>query len=133
MRRSDQRRDAVFAVYQRRVTGRPLAELLDGAKPFTRELAEGADEHADELDEEIAKRLRGWTLNRIAPLELSIMRVAVYELLHRTEVPVDVILAEAVDLAGEFCGADAPDFVNGILGNVAKRTDLAALAADEYE
>ena len=50
MRRSDQRRDAVFALYQRDVTGRPLDELLDGAKPFTRELAEGVDAHRAELD-----------------------------------------------------------------------------------
>ena len=43
MRRSDQRRDAVFALYQREVTGRPLDELLDGAKPFSRELAEAVE------------------------------------------------------------------------------------------
>ena len=43
MRRSDQRRDAVFALYQHEVTGRPLGELLEGAKPFSRELAQGVE------------------------------------------------------------------------------------------
>ena len=51
MRRSDQRRDAVFAGYQHEVTGRPLEELLEGAKPFTRELAEGVEANREELDE----------------------------------------------------------------------------------
>jgi N utilization substance protein B len=120
MRRSDQRRDAVFALYQHKVTGRPLAELLEDAKPFTRELARGADAHAAELDEEIGRLARGWSLERIAPLELSIMRVALYEMRHREDVPVEVAIDEAVNLAQEFCGADAPDFVNGILGAAAR-------------
>jgi len=125
MRRSDQRREAVFALYQQRVTDRPLEELLKGAKPFTRELAEGAAEHAGELDDEIARRARGWKLERIAPLELSIMRVALHEMLHREDVPVEVAIDEAVNLAQEFCGADAPDFVNGILGAVARDLEAA--------
>ncbi len=124
MRRSDQRREAVFALYQRRVTARPLDELLEGVKPFTRELAEGAEAHAAELDAEIARLSRGWALERIAPLELSIMRVALYEMRHRDETPVEVAIDEAVNLAQEFCGADAPDFVNGILGTAARESEV---------
>ena len=116
MRRSDQRRDAVFALYQREVTGRPLDELLDGAKPFTRELAEDAAANEAELDELIASHSKGWSLERIAPLERNIMRVALYEALHRDDVPVEVAIDEAVELTKEYCGADAPGFVNGILG-----------------
>lgn len=124
MRRSDQRRDAAFALYQREVTGRDLAELLAGAKPFTRELAEGADEHLDELDQEIARLSRGWELDRIAPLERSIMRVALYEIHYRPdEVPLEVAIDEAVNFAKEYCGADAPAFVNGILGSVAREVE----------
>lgn len=126
MRRSDQRRDAVFALYQRKVTGRPLAELLAGARPFTRELAEGTEAAAPELDAEIAALARGWALERIAPLELSIMRVALYEMRTREDVPVEVAVDEAVNLAQEFCGADAPDFVNGILGAAARKLQEAA-------
>jgi transcription antitermination protein NusB len=55
MRRSDQRRDAVFALYQHEVTGRPLTELLEGAKPFTLELAEGTEANRAELDALIAR------------------------------------------------------------------------------
>src|ERR1700712_1063835 len=64
MRRSDQRRDAVFASYQRDITGRPLEELVADAKPLTRELAEGVDANREELDDAIAAHLRsGWTID----------------------------------------------------------------------
>ena len=106
MRRSEQRRDAVFALYQRDVTGRPLDELLAGAKPFTRELAEGTDAELDSLDAEIARLSRGWELDRIAALERSIMRVALHEM--RTGLPAEVAIDEAVTMAKEYCGADAP-------------------------
>jgi transcription antitermination protein NusB len=116
MRRSDQRREAVFAGYQRDVTGRPLEALLEGAKPFTRELAEGVEAHRADLDAEIARHSRGWSLDRIAPLELNIMRVALHEIRHREDVPVEVAIDEAVELAKRYCGSDTPRFVNGILG-----------------
>jgi transcription antitermination protein NusB len=116
MRRSDQRRDAVFALYQRDVTGRPLDELLTGAKPFTRELAEGVGAERDELDAAIARHAEGWEVDRIAPLERNIMRVALYEATRRDDVPTEVAVDEAVGLAHEYCGADAPGFVNGVLG-----------------
>jgi N utilization substance protein B len=116
MKRSDQRRDAVFALYQHEITGRPLGELLEGANPFTRELAEGVAANRDELDDLISRHSTGWSLERIAPLERSIMRTALYEALHRDDVPVEVAIDEAVELAKRYCGADAPGFVNGVLG-----------------
>jgi transcription antitermination protein NusB len=120
MRRSDQRRDAVFACYQRDVTGRPLQELLGDARPFTRELAEAVDAHRAELDRMIAAHARGWELKRIAPLELNVMRVALHEIEHSEDVPDEVAIDEAVEIAKEFCGADAPGFVNGILGAIVR-------------
>ncbi len=120
MRRSDQRRAAVFALYQADVTGGDAAEGLDDAKPFTRQLVAGVEEHRRELDEEISRLARGWDLSRIAPLERNIMRVAVYELRHRDDVPTEVAIDEAVTLAKRYCGADAPGFVNGVLGAAAK-------------
>ena len=126
MRRSDQRRDAVFALYQRDVTGRPLAEQLADAKPFTRELAGGADAELDSLDAEIARLSRGWELDRIASLERSIMRVALHEMQDPEGAPTEVAIDEAVNMAKEYCGADAPGFVNGILGSAAREHEEAA-------
>jgi len=125
MRRSDQRRDAVFASYQRDVTGRPLAELVADAKPLTRELAEGVDAHREELDETISEHLRGgWTVDRIAPLDLNVMRVALFEI-EEGETPYEVAIDEAVEIAKEYCGADAPGFVNGVLGAIVREREPA--------
>ena len=125
MRRSDQRRDAVFASYQRDVTGRPLDELVTDAKPLTRELAEGVEEAREELDDTIAEHLRGgWTVDRIAPLDLNVMRVALFEI-EEGETPYEVAIDEAVEIAKEYCGAEAPGFVNGILGAVVREREPA--------
>jgi N utilization substance protein B len=121
MRRSDQRREAVFALYQCQVRGGDLDEILNGAKPFTKQLAHGTADRIDDLDAEIARLAKGWDLDRIAALERNIMRVALYEMHHRDDIPAEVAIDEAVKLAGEFCGADAPGFVNGILGAAVTR------------
>ena len=119
MRRGDQRRAAVVALYQHEVTGRPVEELLErDARPFTRELVDGVAHTREELDALIARHSIGWTLDRIAPLERSILRVALHELLHRPDVPAEVAIDEAVEAAKELCGTDAPGFVNGVLAAV---------------
>ena len=106
----------MFALYQHDVTGRPLGELLHNTKPFTRELAEEVEAHRSELDDLISRHSQNWSLERIAPLERSILRTALYEALHVEDVPVEVAIDEAVELAKQYCGTDAPGFVNGILG-----------------
>jgi len=120
MRRTDQRRAAVVALYQADVTGRPAAELAGDATPFARELVDGVQEHRDELDALIERHARGWSLDRVAPLERNILRVALHELLQRPDIPAEVAIDEAVEAAKELCSADTPGFVNGILGAVAR-------------
>lgn len=120
VRRSDLRRAAVFALYQREVTGRSLDELLADAGAFTIELVQGVQEQGNELDAIIERHSKGWALERIAPLERSILRVALYEMRHRVDIPTEVAIDEAIELAKEYCGADTPGFVNGILGAAAR-------------
>jgi transcription antitermination protein NusB len=124
VRRTDQRRAATFASYQRDVTGgaKPGEDLT----PFARELAEGVEAHREELDRLISDHAVGWELDRIAPLERAILRVALYEILHRPDVPDEVAIDEAVETTKTYCGAEAPTFVNGILGGVMK-----ALSGDQ--
>jgi transcription antitermination protein NusB len=119
VRRTDQRRAAVVALYQSDVTGRPAAGLLDrGATAFSRELVDGTLRESAELDELIERHASGWSLGRIAPLERNILRVALFEMLHRSDVPAEVAIDEAVEAAKELCSVNAPGFVNGILGSV---------------
>jgi N utilization substance protein B len=109
----------VVALYQSDVTGRPAPELVErGATPFTRELVEGVEADRGALDESIARHATGWSLDRIAPLERNILRVAVHEMRNRADVPVEVAIDEAIEAAKELCGADAPGFINGVLGAV---------------
>ena len=124
-RRSDQRRAAVFALYQRDLTGRPLDDVFErDAAPFTRALAHATEDHREELDAHIARHAQGWTLERIAPLERAILRTALLEILHpdMTEgerpIPAEGAIEEAVETAKAYCAAPAPGFVNGILGAV---------------
>jgi transcription antitermination protein NusB len=119
VRRSDQRRAAVFALYQADVTGRPAPALLEPrATAYTQELVDGVLSERPELDELIERHASGWSLDRIAPLERNILRVAMHELRSRPDVPAEVAIDEAVEAAKELCSADAPGFVNGILGAV---------------
>lgn len=121
-RRTDQRRQAAFAIYQHELTGRTLDDVLPrDASRFTRSLAHATDDYTPDLDGLIERHAKGWSVDRIAPLEKAIMRVALLEMLHPDAVPGDTpippegAISEAVDTAKTFCGADAPKFVNGIL------------------
>ena len=118
-RRTDQRRAAVFALYQHDLTGRPLDDVFErNAAPFTRALAHATSDHADELDEHIGRHATGWSVSRIAPLERAILRTALLEMLHPELVEGDSPIHEAVETAKAFCGAEAPGFVNGVLAAV---------------
>jgi transcription antitermination protein NusB len=125
MRRSDQRRAAVIALYQHDLTGRPLIETLGpNASLFARALTHAAVDRSAELDEIIDRHAHGWSVARIQPLERSIMRVALIEMLHpdvapaEEPIPPEGAIEEAVESAKTFCGADAPGFVNGVLAAV---------------
>jgi N utilization substance protein B len=125
MRRSQQRRAAVVALYQHDLTGRPLIDTFASSDSiFVRSLAHAAADRADELDVIIERHAHGWSVSRIQPLERSILRIALIEMLHPDAVPglepipPEGAIEEAVESAKTFCGADAPGFVNGVLGAV---------------
>lgn len=124
MRRSQQRERAVFALYQHDLTGRPLADLFaPDDTDFTRLLAADTLAQAGPLDELIGRHAHGWDVERIAPLDRNVVRVAAYEMLHRDDIPAEVSIDEAVELAKRYCSADAPGFVNGILGAIRRELD----------
>jgi N utilization substance protein B len=125
VRRTEQRRAAVWALYQSDLLGRPLEETFPrDVHAFTRSLAYAVRERQPELDELIRAYSSGWPLERIAPLERSILRVGLVELLYPDAVPGEQAIPpegaidEAVETAKRFCGSNAPAFVNGILGAV---------------
>jgi N utilization substance protein B len=125
VRRTEQRRAAIWALYQSDLLGRPLEQTFPrDVSGFTRALAQLVRDHQGEFDDLIRTHSSGWTLERIAPLERSILRVGLAELIYGHELPGDRAIPpegaidEAVETAKRFCGAEAPGFVNGILGAV---------------
>ena len=85
---------------------------------FADPLIRGAIEHRTEADEIIKKHARNWDLHRIAAVDRNILRLAIYEMLHRDDIPPVVSINEAVDIAKKFSTQDSGKFVNGILDKI---------------
>lgn len=93
---------------------------------YIRDKANGILEHLNVIDSEIEKNCEGWNLNRIGKAEITIMRIAVYELLYEEDIPNKVAINEAVELSKIYCDEDAKGFVNAVLGKVAKNQEEGA-------
>jgi transcription antitermination protein NusB len=123
--RSDARERALYLLYEAHSKGIAPAATIDiqvlEPDELTQELVRGVDGNLPRLDELIAAKAKGWTLTRMPVLDLSVMRLAVFELLDRPHVPTAVVLNEAVELAKRYSTDDSGRFVNGV---------LAAIAAD---
>jgi len=118
--RREARRAAVFMLFQWDVTGRPLGSLYEGdVDHYTRQLTGAVTEHAEELDAQITSASDEWTADRLGAVERNVLRVALEEL-HEGEVPVEVVLDEAVTLAKRYASEDAARLVNGILGKLVR-------------
>ena len=81
-------------------------------------LVEGVVAHRERIDELLATYSDGWTLARMPPVDLAVLRIGVYELLWRDDVPDEVVLAEAVELATSLSTDESPRFVNGLLARL---------------
>ena len=126
MARRSARAAAVQMVYENLLGGDGGDETLTGLiefEPeeddlkFIREIVDGVTENAEKIDEEIKQYLTGWTIDRIARVDLSILRVAVFEIENeQDDTPDSVICNEAVTLAQRFSTENSGRFVNGVLG-----------------
>jgi N utilization substance protein B len=97
--------------------GRARQDLLDDYAVW---LIKGVASQRSDIDELLGRNLLGWELGRLGVLERAILRVAAYELMKEPEVPVAVVVDEAVNLAKRFCSGEAGSLVNGILGSAAR-------------
>jgi N utilization substance protein B len=119
------RRIAIDVLYQSDITGVAPEEVLEGWRSAGREvpafaatLVEGVADRGPEIDLLLEDHAQGWTVARMAALDRTILRVAVYELLG-TDVPTSVAISEAVEAASELSAEDSRRFVNGVLGPIA--------------
>ncbi|HEX2047242.1 MAG TPA: transcription antitermination factor NusB [Acidimicrobiales bacterium] len=107
-----------------------LAALPVEPAPFAAELVTGVGEHLDELDKWIASYARDWTIDRMPALDRALLRMGVYELLHRPDVPTGAVISEAVELAQRFSTDESSRFVNGMLARIAETVRSDAEAVD---
>jgi N utilization substance protein B len=97
-----------------------LAALPVEPLPFAVDLVKGVGRHQDEIDGYIRRYARGWALERMPALDRALLRMGIYELIHRPDVPTSAILSEAVELASRYSTEESGRFVNGVLAHIAK-------------
>jgi N utilization substance protein B len=126
------RRTAIDILYQADITGADPLDVLSGwaaadreVPSFARELVEGTGATIVEVDVVLASHAQDWSVERMAALDRTILRVAIYELLHRPDVPHAAAISEAVEAAGELSADESRRFVNGILGKIARELEDA--------
>jgi N utilization substance protein B len=128
--RRQARRQALDILFQADVTGSDPHLVLEGwervgkpVDPFAGELVEGVAANRSEIDGHLQRLAEDWTVDRMASLDRTILRIACFELLHRPDTPPGAAIDEAVQAAKELSTEDSSRFVNGILGRfVRERT-----------
>lgn len=138
MARKAARAAAVQMVYEQMLGGAGGEDTLRGLIEFVPEeddqqyidgILSGVAQHAEQLDGDIADCLKGWTLDRIARVDLAVLRVAAFELCVQRETPDAVVINEAVALAQRYDSPVAAKFVNGVLSTLLSRRDAAGQEA----
>lgn len=131
-RRSDARERALYVLYEAAVKGILPADVLAAqivpADELTVMLVEGVAEHQARLDAAIEAKAQGWTLKRMPVVDVNVLRLAAFELAERPDVPIAVVIDEAVELAKRFSTDNSGRFVNGVLSALAP--ELRTGAAD---
>jgi N utilization substance protein B len=122
--RRQARERALSLLYEAESKDLPPAAVLAGlpVEPtaFAAEVVAGVGEHLDELDKWITSYARDWTIDRMPALDRALLRMGIFELLYRPDVPIGAIISEAVELAQRFSTDESSRFVNGMLGRIAE-------------
>jgi len=122
--RREARERALSLLYEAETkTCRP-GEVLEGLPvppdPFAADIVSGVGEHLEAIDDRIRRFARGWALERMPVLDRTLLRMAIYELEHRPDVPTGAVISEAVELAKRYSTDDSVRFVNGMLSRIAE-------------
>jgi N utilization substance protein B len=128
MTRHEMRQSAFILIFERIFNPESVDEIIALAKESENieiddsviALFKGVEANKEQIDAEIAKHLKKWTINRISKVSLAVLRLAMYEILFSTDLDIDVIISEAVKIAQTFTFKDDVSFVNGVLSSVAK-------------
>lgn len=123
--RTDAREQAIMLLYEAEQRCLVSTDLVKERGVVSEELTylllTGVELGRESIDEKIVEHAKGWVLSRMPALDRAILRLAIFELMQRPEVPVAVVIDEAVELAKKFSTDDSGRFVNGVLAAVAKQ------------
>lgn len=130
MNRHEARAFVLRALYQREFVDTPLAEMLAEVDPgdergYIEELFNGIMTERASIDALLGEHTVGWRFDRLALIDRNILRIGAYELLHSDDVPPEVAIDEAVELAKEYGTENAPVFINGILDRIWKEHEAS--------
>jgi N utilization substance protein B len=95
-------------------------------REYVTDVIEGVDKNIAYIDKTVEVLSRGWKIGRLSKVDLSIMRLSIYEICFRSDIPYSVSVNEAVELAKKYSSEDAGSFINGILSKVSKSGALPA-------
>lgn len=96
------------------------SDLQESDRQYISDVVDGINNNMAAIDVIIEKYAKGWKLNRISKVDLSILRLSIYEISYRNDIPLSVSVNEAVELAKKYSGEEAGSFINGILGKISK-------------
>lgn len=132
MGRRESRENAFKILYQADIQKCTAEELLakffeeneipDNDKKYIEEIAKGVDANTDVIDETLSKSLKSWTLNRISKIDKAALRLALYEIMYKEDVPDSIAIYEAVELVKKYNTESAGGFVNGTLRAIVRKT-----------
>ncbi len=94
--------------------------LATATRLFAESIIQGVTEFRPVLDEKISEIAKNWSLSRMTPVDLSILRIGAYELLYKPDIPAPVVIDEAIEIAKRYGTKDSPAFINGLLDKIAK-------------
>jgi len=123
--RREARERALGLLYEADAKGQTVGQVLDELPvppdPFVVELTRGVQTRIEEIDPLISAYSIDWALDRMPVVDRTVLRMAVWELLARTDVPIGVVISEAVELAKRYSTDESGRFVNGVLASVAAK------------
>lgn len=131
MNRKQEREQAFIMVFEKMFREESMEEIFDCAieardyseNAYVREVSIGVYDHIEEIDSYISKNSKGWSITRISKVALSCMRIAIYEMLYKEDIPVSVSINEAVELIKNYATEKDSAFANGIMGTIAQELD----------
>ncbi|MFU0833316.1 MAG: Transcription antitermination protein NusB [Oscillospiraceae bacterium] len=131
MKRREAREQAFSLLFAKSINHEKIKDIVTAANEandlpiddFAEAIAAGVETHQKSLDEVIESFTRGWKVQRISKVSLSILRLAVYEILYEKDIPTSVSINEAVELAKKYGNSEDAPFVNGVLGSFAKKQE----------